>query len=152
MPIHLQVSVASQTLQVWQGQKLVRTYPVSTSKFGTGSEEGSFRTPLGSFEICEKFGDRAPLFTIFKSRAAVGEWDPTEPSEDDLVLTRILRLQGTEDSNANTYDRYIYIHGTNQEERIGVPASHGCIRMNNMDILELYDSVPLQTPIRILAP
>lgn len=136
-------------MQVWQGEELLKSYPVSTSKFGLGSEEGSYKTPLGSFEVCEKFGGQADLFTIFRSRAAVGTWDPSKPSGEDLILTRILRLNGLEEANSNSYGRYIYIHGTNQEDRIGTPASHGCVRMRNSDVIELYDSVPLQTPVRI---
>ena len=104
---------------------------------------------MGSFKICEKFGAGSPLFTVFKSRLPVDRWDPSQPSEDDLVLTRILRLRGTEKENLNTYDRFIYIHGTNQEGRIGSPASHGCIRMKNADVIELFDTAPLNTPVRI---
>ena len=136
-------------MQVWQGEELLKSYPVSTSKFGLGSEEGSYKTPLGSFEVCEKFGGQADLFTIFRSRTAAGTWDPSKPSGEDLILTRILRLNGLEEANSNSYGRYIYIHGTNQEDRIGTPASHGCVRMRNSDVIELYDSVPLQTPVRI---
>ena len=145
----LRVSVASQTMEVWEEDTLRKTYPISTSKFGIGTEEGSFKTPLGRFEIREKFGDQAPLRTIFKSREATGEWDPNQPCEDDLVVARILRLHGLDAENANSFERFIYIHGTNHEDKIGTPASHGCVRMMNADVVELYDLIPLHTEVEI---
>jgi len=78
--------------------------------------------------------------TIFKSREPVGVWDGTE-SDEDMVLTRILRLHGLDAENANTMSRYIYIHGTNQEALLGQPVSCGCIRMSNKDVVDLYDRV-----------
>jgi lipoprotein-anchoring transpeptidase ErfK/SrfK len=137
-------------MEVWRGNELLRTYPVSTSRFGLGTEEGSFKTPLGSFEICEKHGDEEPLHTIFKERKPAGEWNPDQPpGEEDLILARILRLHGLEEENANSYQRYNYIHGTNHEDRIGTPSSHGCVRMKNSDIAELYDLIPLGSPVQI---
>lgn len=147
--LQIRVSIAHQQLELRNGADVIRRYPVSTSKFGLGTEEESFRTPLGSFRVCEKYGQDAPLHTIFRGREPVGEWNPAEPCEDDLVLARILRLDGLDPDNANTYQRYIYIHGTNQEDLIGTPASHGCVRMRNRDIAELYELVPIDTPVRI---
>ena len=147
--VHIRVSLATQSLDLMEGTKVVKRYPVSTSKFGPGTEEGSFKTPLGSFRICEKFGENAPRHTIFRGRQPEGEWDPALPCENDLVLARILRLDGLDPDNANSYERYIYIHGTNHESLIGTPASQGCVRMRNDDIIELYDLVPLETPVSI---
>ncbi len=148
--LHLRVTVSTQTIEVWSKGDLFRTYPVSTSRFGLGSEDGSLKTPLGDFQICEKYGTGESLHTIFKGRKPVGEWSPgAPPGEEDLILARILRLDGLEKENANSYDRYIYIHGTNQEEKIGTPASQGCIRMKNSDVAELYELVPLGTTIQI---
>lgn len=149
MHMHLEVSVPKQTLQLMEGQTLVRTFTISTSKFGLGTEEGSNRTPLGNFAVFEKIGHGAPLRTIFRGRQSVGIWDPAEPVDEDLVLTRILWLDGLDDDNANTRDRYIYIHGTNQEHLLGTKASHGCIRMSNDDVVVLFDLVDLGIPLRI---
>ena len=106
------------------------------------------KTPLGKFRIGEKIGTDVPSGTIFKSRR---HSTPRRraAADDDLVMTRILWLDGLEQRNANTHDRYIYIHGTNHEEEIGLPASHGCIRMRNADLIELFDQVPLGAEVVI---
>jgi L,D-transpeptidase YbiS len=144
----LHISVRDQRLTLKSGEQSVRTYPVSTSRFGLGSEEGSMKTPLGQFRIAEKFGADAPVGTVFKSREPVGFQDESPPG-DDLVLSRILWLDGLEAHNANTRDRFIYIHGTNHEHEIGEPASHGCIRMRNADLVELFDLIEPGTPVLI---
>ena len=147
--ISLHVSVGTQTLEVRHGShRSGHRYPVSTSRFGLGSEPGSLRTPLGRFKIHEKVGGGAPIGTIFKSRVAVAS-DELHSTAEDLVLTRILWLAGLEDHNANTLERYIYLHGTNHESLIGQPASHGCVRMRNTDIVELYDQVQVGTEVHI---
>ena len=79
--LRLCVTVATQTMEVWKGDELLKTYPVSTSRFGLGTEEGSFKTPLGSFEICEKHGGEKPLHTIFKERKPAGKWNPDQTRE-----------------------------------------------------------------------
>ncbi len=140
--ISLRVSVARQELEVVDmAGDVLRRYPVSTSQFGQGTEPGSLRTPLGRFRVAEKFGDGAEPGAVFKNRLLTGENGLGAP-DDDLVLTRILWLAGDEESNANTLERYIYIHGTNHEEAIGRPASHGCVRMRNADVAELYALTP----------
>ena len=137
----IRVDVARQTLYLLSNGVEVKSWPVSTSKFGPGSEAGSFKTPTGKFRICEKIGGEAPAWSVFKSRVPTGE--VARPGgEEDGVLTRILWLDGLEESNQNTRDRYIYIHGTNQENLIGQPASHGCIRLRNADVIELFSLVP----------
>lgn len=146
----LRVSIARQTVEARDHGRMIWSAPVSTSRYGTGSEEGSFKTPLGHLVIAEKIGAGAPLGTIFKARIPTGQiWTPEHPTEDDLILTRILWLDGTEPDNANTKARFIYFHGTNHEDRIGTPASHGCIRLRNADIIELFDLAPVGTPVEI---
>lgn len=134
----LEVSVDQQEVRVHLADGSVRVYPVSTSRYGLGTEEGSLRTPLGRFRIAQKIGAGAPLWSIFRGRIATGE--VAEPGgEEDLVLTRIFWLDGLEPENANTKERYIYFHGTNQEHLIGHPASHGCIRLRNEDMAHLFE-------------
>ncbi len=128
----------------------VASWPVSTSRFGLGSEEGSFRTPTGRFRIAEKIGDDAPPWMIFKSRIPTGTL-ALPGGEEDHVLTRILWLEGLDPENANTRDRYIYIHGTNQESLIGTPASHGCVRLRNVDMITLFDRVETGDLVTIIA-
>lgn len=147
--LSLLVNVARQTLELREDGRLLRQFPISTSRFGLGSEPGSFKTPLGRFAVSEKHGAGAPLGAHFVSRQFTGNIAGLG-GDEDLVLTRILWLEGLEPGNANTKDRYIYIHGTNQEQLIGTPASHGCVRMKNADICELYDLVPEGTPIEIV--
>lgn len=145
----IEISVSTQTLSLWDGTRQVKVWPCSTSKFGIGFDEGSNRTPLGAFRIGEKFGAGAPLHTIFKARRPAGEWDPAHKTDDDLILARILWLEGEESRNANTKGRYIYIHGTNGEELVGRAASHGCVRLRNPDVAELFDSVETGVPVWI---
>lgn len=141
------VSIARQTLTLL-GPDFTLEYPVSTSQFGLGSEPGSFKTPLGRFEICRKIGADAPHGAVFEGRVPTGEiGDASNP--DDLIQTRILWLDGIDPENANTRERYIYIHGTNHEETIGTPASHGCIRMRNADVADLYENVTEGTGVVI---
>jgi len=145
------VDVAAQTLSVMDGPSVAAEFPVSTSRFGLGFEEGSFRTPTGRFVVREKIGDGAPPWTVFRARENTGQ--TTAPGgEEDLVLTRILTLDGLEPANTNTLERFVYIHGTNQEDLIGVPASHGCVRLRNADMIALHDMVAAGTPVTILPP
>ncbi|HSV63416.1 MAG TPA: L,D-transpeptidase [Chthoniobacterales bacterium] len=146
--LKIQISVRDQRLTLRAGRKNVGTYPISTSRFGLGSKEGSFKTPTGKLRIAEKIGEGMASGTVFKSRRPV---KPTKKvlRDDDLVMTRILWLDGLEPRNANTHARYVYIHGTNHEEEIGTPASHGCIRMRNADVIELFERVEEGTPVEI---
>ena len=145
------ISVARQTAEVRAASgEVLRTFPVSTSAYGLGSEPGSLRTPLGCFRVAEKIGDAAPLGTIFQSRVSTGA-SGLGAIDGDLILSRILWLDGVEPHNRNTHDRYIYIHGTNHEAAIGQPASHGCIRLRNTDVVELFDLVEIGTEVFIRA-
>jgi len=143
------VSVPDQELRLVEGGQLLRSYDVSTAERGTGSEEGSYRTPLGRFTIREMIGGDSERGTVFKSRVPVGMWSSSERAEGDLVVSRILWLDGIDADNQNTYERYIYIHGTNHEHRIGEAASHGCVRMMNADVIDLFDRVEVGTPVEI---
>ncbi|MEY2520429.1 MAG: hypothetical protein QOF24_2188 [Verrucomicrobiota bacterium] len=146
----IHISVAAQELTLKAGRKKLAVYPVSTSSSGLGSEEGSMKTPTGRFRIAEKIGEDMPVGTVFKSRRPVKATKKLLRDED-LIMTRILWLEGVEAANANTHDRFIYIHGTNHEERIGEPASHGCIRMRNADVAALFEEVRIGTPVVIKA-
>ncbi|NJK90897.1 MAG: L,D-transpeptidase [Blastochloris sp.] len=146
------ISIPQQLLEVFHDGECVFSVPCSSSQFGLGTEEGSYRTPTGRFHIAEKIGQGQPLGAIFQSRQPTGQlWSPDNDStEEDLILTRILWLAGDEPHNANTQSRYIYLHGTNHEDRIGSPSSHGCIRLRNRDMMELFDLVEVLTPVHIL--
>jgi L,D-transpeptidase YbiS len=149
--MQIRVHVPSQTLDVEDDDgNLLRRYVVSTSKFGLGPEPGSLKTPLGHFRIAEKIGDGAVPGEVFVGREPTGRCG--EPADlTDNVQTRILWLEGLDPENANTRERYIYIHGTNAEADLGSPASHGCVRMSNLDVIDLYDLVPEGTPVEIIA-
>lgn len=137
----IEISLDRQELVLFQGDVAVRTYRISSGEKGMGFAEGSFRTPTGHFAIAGKIGADEPIYTRFNARVPVGIWDSSDPDDGDLILTRILQLDGLDEENANTLERYIYIHGTNREDLIGTPASHGCIRLANSDMIELFDMV-----------
>jgi L,D-transpeptidase YbiS len=145
----IEVSIAEQRLTLKCGDESMRTYAISSSRFGLGSEHGSKKTPLGRFQIAEKIGHGMPHGTVFRARAPIGP-DDSLPDTEDLITSRILWLEGLDSDNANTKARYIYIHGTKHENRIGRPDSHGCIRMRNADVIELFDLVQEGTPVRIV--
>ena len=157
--MNIVVSVARQTLRLLDDAGcLLREYRVSTGKAGVGEVAGSFRTPRGRHLIRAKIGGSAPENTIFVRRRPTGEMWSTEFGAQhpgrDWILTRILWLSGCEPGrnrlgNVDTMRRYIYIHGTPDGVEMGVPGSHGCIRMRNADIVELFDLVPPYTPVEI---
>jgi len=146
----LVVRVAEQRIILLDDGEVVKSYPVSTSKFGLGDRPGSKHTPLGTMRVAEKIGRGAPKGAVFKSRVRTGEvLRPNAPGRDPIV-TRILWLQGTQSINRNAYGRYIYIHGTPEERKIGTPASYGCIRMTSRDVIDLYRRVPEGTPVTVV--
>ena len=145
----IEVTIGTQMLALWDGSRLVKQWPCSTSKFGIGFTEGSNRTPLGAFRVAEKHGDGMSQRTVFKARVPVGEWNPVQKTDGDLIVSRILWLEGCEARNANTKQRYIYIHGTNEEHKVGQVGSHGCVRMRNADVAELFDIVAVGAPVWI---
>lgn len=144
------VSVRDQKLLLVREGQPVKSYPISTSKFGLGSQSGSKRTPLGKMAVARKIGGGERAGTVFKSRRPTGEvLRPNAPGRDPIV-SRIIWLTGRESGNRNTYARYIYIHGTPEEWRIGQPASYGCIRMKSRDIIDLYRRVGVGAQVRIM--
>ena len=144
------VSVRDQRMLLVKDGKPVKSYPVSTSKFGIGSRNGSNCTPLGRLEVARKIGDGAPTGMVFKSRRQTGEvLRPNQPGRDPVV-SRILWLHGKEDQNRNTFGRCVYIHGTPEEWRLGTPASYGCIRMGMKDVVDLYNRVGEGAEVRVL--
>lgn len=145
----IEISLDRQTLGLFSDGKPVRTFTISSGEKGMGFTEGSFRTPTGRFAISEKIGGGEPICTRFEARVPTGVWHPGDFTEDDLILTRILRLAGLDPENANTMARYIYIHGTNREDQLGTPASHGCIRLGNGDMMALFDAVGEGTEVTI---
>lgn len=143
------VSVRDQQLLLVRDGKPVKAYKVSTSKFGLGSRNGSNCTPLGRMEVAKKIGEGAPSGMVFKSRRPTGEvLRPNAPGRDPIV-GRILWLHGKENQNRNTFGRCIYIHGTPEEWRLGSPASYGCIRMAQKDVVDLYDRVGEGAEVRV---
>ena len=137
----MEVSVPMQKMALYRHGELVKTYPVSTSKFVLGDEKGSYRTPLGKMEVAEKVGSGKPAGAVFKSRQWTGEVvKPNSPGRDPIV-SRILWLKGLEPKNANAFARCIYIHGTAAERDIGKQASYGCVRMKSKDVIDLHDRV-----------
>ena len=152
------VDISEQRLYLYSNNDLIQSYPVSTSKYGEGQTENSFKTPLGLHEIKEKIGHKAPINTIFTARVNTNKRADVQikqnDTEDDFVTSRILWLNGLEDGinsglGVDSYNRYIYIHGTHEEGLIGKKASHGCIRMFNNDVIELFDIVSEGTKVQI---
>jgi lipoprotein-anchoring transpeptidase ErfK/SrfK len=144
------VSVRDQRMLLVKDGKPVKSYTVSTSKFGIGSKEGSNYTPLGRMEVARKIGGGYPSGMVFKSRRATGEvLKPNAPGRDPIV-GRIMWLHGKEDQNRNTFRRCVYIHGTPEEWRLGTPASYGCIRMSMTDVVDLYDRIGEGAEVRVM--
>lgn len=144
------VSVRDQKMLLIKDGQPVKAYPVSTSKFGLGSQRGSNRTPLGTHVIAKKIGDGAPVGAVFKSRRRTGAIVPPNAPGRDPIVTRILWLSGRDSHNRNTFGRCVYIHGTPAESSIGRPASYGCIRMTSKDVIDLYRRVGVGATVKII--
>lgn len=135
------VSVKDQRMGLYHDGVLQKQYPISTSKFGLGDQPNSYRTPVGRHEIIAKIGKGLPAGAVLKSRSWNGEvLKPNAPGRDPIV-SRILWLRGLESSNRNAMKRFIYIHGTTEENRLGQPASYGCIRMGMKDVVDVFDNL-----------
>ncbi len=143
----LVLSVAEQTMALTQNGREVKKYTISTSAYGTGSTRGSNKTPLGMHKVNERIGEGEPEGRRFISRKPVNQIvnadQRRQAKSEDMVLTRILWLSGLEDGinrggNVDSHSRCIYIHGTDQEQLLGNPSSHGCIRMSNSDVIDLF--------------
>lgn len=141
------VDVSYQRLVLWQDREAKCVFAVSTAKAGSGNRDGSGKTPLGWHRVAERIGRNAAPGQVFVSRVPTGEalpeslWRST--LDDDRVMTRIMWLEGLEPGKnsgpgIDSHERFIYIHGTNQEHLLGSPASHGCIRLANRDVIELF--------------
>ena len=143
------VSVKDQKLGIYSEGKLTKQYVISTSKFGLGDQKGSNRTPLGQHEVIAKIGQGLPPGAVLKSRRWNGEvLKPNAPGRDPIV-SRILWLRGMETSNKNAFNRFIYIHGTPEENRLGKPASYGCVRMGMKDVVDLFNTVNIGAKVVI---
>ena len=143
------VSVKDQKLGLYEAGELKKQFTISTSKFGLGDKPGSNRTPLGKHEIIAKIGHGLPAGAVLKSRSWNGEvLKPNAPGRDPIV-SRILWLRGMESSNRNAMNRYIYIHGTPEESRLGQPASYGCIRMGMKDVVEVFNELSIGAKVVI---
>ena len=156
--IEIIVDISDQRLYLLENSRIIESYPISSSKYGEGSIENSFKTPLGKHIIKEKIGNEAPLNTIFVARVNTNEKAhiirSLDDSEDDYVTSRILWLDGLEEGinkgeGVDSFNRFIYIHGTHEEGLIGQKASHGCIRMFNNDVVKLYNIVKKGTKVYI---
>jgi L,D-transpeptidase YbiS len=154
----IEIFIAQQKLRLYNSQTLVKQWSVSTASAGAGQQEGSGCTPTGLHRIRLKIGANAPINSVFVGRRQTGEIYSAKLAQTypdrDWILTRILWLQGLEwghnrGGQLDTLRRYIYIHGTPDTEPMGQPASHGCIRMRNTDLLELFEQVGTDTLVRI---
>ena len=157
---HIEVDISEQRLYLIENSLIKASYPISTSKYGEGSIENSFKTPLGEHSIKEMIGEEAEINTIFTSRINTKRSatiiDQYEDTDNDYVTSRIIWLDGEEEGfnkggNVDSFRRYIYIHGTHEEGLIGTKASHGCIRMFNYDVIELFKLVNIGTKVLIRA-
>lgn len=157
--MRIDVSIADQTLTLFDdNDAVVKRYSVSTAAKGAGEQMGSYQTPRGRHRIRARIGDGLPLGAVLRGRRPTGEICTPElmaaqPGKD-WILTRILWLCGEEPGfnrggEVDTMRRYVYIHGTPDDTALGVPGSHGCIRMRNSDLVELFDRVPVGTPVLI---
>ena len=155
----IRINVGQQKLYLLnEAGEVVSEYPVSTSKYGTGSESGSEKTPLGLHRIKNKIGGAMPMNMVLVGREPKGMLEDCIRDgvelPDDVITSRIMWLEGMEPGrnqggHVDTYNRYIYIHGTSEEDKIGTPASIGCIRMRNQDVVDLYRKVEIGTEVLI---
>jgi hypothetical protein len=145
----LAIHLGSQTMQFYRGGELVRAFVISASLRPPANVKGSLGTPLGLHDIAEKIGHGQPPGMVFKGRVPTGRHFnefSEEENRPNLVTTRILWLRGLEPGvnqggDVDSHDRYIYIHGTNHEDRLGAPLSAGCVLMRNLELIDLFDEV-----------
>lgn len=154
------IDITRQQLSLHDQTHCINSWPVSTATNGTGNQHGSFQTPTGAHRIAEKIGQNEPACSLFVGRKCTGEIADIihEPiaADKDMISSRIMWLQGLQpginkDGEVDSHDRYIYIHGTPEEGLIGTPASHGCIRMRNTDVIDLFKLVESGTLVHIQA-
>jgi lipoprotein-anchoring transpeptidase ErfK/SrfK len=155
----LYVSIKQQKLYHIQNDSIIKEYIISSSAYGIGSKAGSNKTPIGLHSIKEKYGDNTPINGRMTGRVFYGDiasiyTDETKSKTDDIT-SRIFWLEGMEKGKnkgkgIDSFSRYIYIHGTSEEGRLGKPASHGCIRMKNKEVIDLYKLIEVGTLVLIL--
>mgnify|MGYP000709281126 CR=1 FL=1 len=154
----LTVRISTATMQFFRKGELVRSYGISTSKRPPSNVKNSLGTPRGLHEIAERIGAGQPPGMVFKARVPTGRHYhefPDAAANDNLITGRILWLRGLEagvnrGGNVDTYERYVYVHGTNHDDRIGESLSAGCVLMRNLDIVELYEQVRVGDQVLIL--
>ncbi len=155
----IEVDIKMQRLYLYRDGKKIKSYPVSTSRYGVGNRSGSFKTPPGLHRIQKKIGEGAAVGAVFRGRVKTGEiteiYYDNRRAGKDYILTRILRLEGLEPGvnkgeGIDSFQRYIYIHGTKEEGLVGQPVSRGCIRMRNKEVIELFELVTEGTPVKII--
>jgi hypothetical protein len=135
--------------------KIIKQYRCSTAATGAGNKADSGMTPLGWHKISAKVGGELEMGAVLKDREWTGEvWNSEQDTKEDLILSRILRLEGLEEGinrgeDVDTWSRYIYIHGTNQIADLGRRVSAGCVRLSPQDVTELYDMVDEGCPVLI---
>ena len=153
------ISIKNQKMYHLKNQKIIYTYIISSSKYGTGNKQESNKTPVGLHKIKNKYGEKTPDNGIMIGRVFTGKiaeiYNDTTKSKTDDITSRILWLEGIESginkgAGIDSYERYIYIHGTSEEGLLGTPSSHGCIRMKNKDIINLYKIIEVGTLVLIL--
>lgn len=153
------VSIREQALHLLEDDRVLQSWPVSTSRYGIGGQNDSLKTPPGAHRIAECIGDGETLHTVFKGRVAQPQTAEIETQPrttgQECITTRILWLDGLEpginkDGEMDSHQRYIYIHGTHEEGLIGQAASIGCIRMRGADVIELFGQVSVDTLVLIL--
>lgn len=149
-PCQVVISVRDQKLAVVRDGEWVARYPVSTSRFGTGDNFWSYKTPLGDLRVCDKIGDNLSPGAVIRHRSATGEVLPANAPGRDPIVTRVIWLDGLEPQNRNARSRGIYIHGTPEERTIGSPTSWGCIRMRSQDVIKFFDQIPVGTMVSII--
>jgi len=156
--MHIEVIVSAQTLTLYAEERALMAFPVATASKGVGEQNGSEQTPRGWHYVRAKIGSEQPVNSVFVGRRPTGEiYAPAlkaQAPERDWILTRILWLSGLEPGRnrlgtVDTMQRYIYIHGCPEEEPMGIPSSHGCIKMHNQDMIHLFDSVAVGTRVLI---
>tara|TARA_Y100000992_G_scaffold178036_1_gene120078 strand:- start:490 stop:1062 length:573 start_codon:yes stop_codon:yes gene_type:complete len=167
---YILISIEHQELNIIDNMQVIASYKISTSKYGVGNVNDSFQTPLGIHHIAKKIGDRLKKNTILKGRKIVFDGITTDDlnsfqytdfkkkhfsKNEDVITSRIMWLKGNENGvnlggDVDTYSRYIYIHGTIHEDKIGDKDSHGCIRMNNDDVIKLFDYVKVNMIVHIV--
>lgn len=148
--VSLLVSVADQKMVLFRDGNEVERFSISTSRFGLGDRLGSYATPTGSLQVAEKIGGHVREGTVFKERRPTREVLPPDAPGRDPIVTRILWLRGLEPQNANSFKRFIYIHGTPEERMLGKPVSWGCIRMASKDVVKVFEYVNVGTRVEIL--